>query len=126
MPLQYWSYADPFMCQGKLHFAIWNDGAMSTVAYAPNRLIAAVAKEEGVFTTPPFAWPDKGMALGADARDGWIEAELLDVSGKAVAHVRIEKTKGETLPLLLPKPASDTVRIRFRMHAARIFALVAQ
>lgn len=125
--LGFWSYADPFLHQGRLHFAIWKDGGMQTVTYAPNRMTAAVAEEEGTFTTAPFAWPKGGLALDADATNGWIEAELLDASGNVVPDTqtaRFENVDGATLPLAWSPSATDDYDVRFRLHNARIFALI--
>lgn len=125
--LGFWSYADPFLHQGRLHFVIWKDGGMQTVSYAPNRVIAAVAEEEGTFTTAPFAWPKGGLVLDANI-SGWLEAELLDADGATVRGVpvtRFDGVDGRELALSWGPPIDGTYRVRFRMHGARLFALTA-
>ncbi len=127
--LGFWSYADPFPYQGRLHFAIWKDGGMQTVAYAPNRLTAVVARESGAFTTPVFPWPENGLVLDADARGGRLEAQLLDAAGTAVADaapVRFEDREGAALALPWAGVTPGTeCRVRFHMRAARVYALTA-
>lgn len=125
--LGFWSYADPFLHQGRLHFVIWKDGGMQTVSYAPNRMTAAVAEEEGTFTTAPFAWPKGGLALDANI-SGWLEAELLDADGAIVPGVpvtRFDGVDGPELALLWGPSILGTYRMRFRMHNARLYALTA-
>ena len=122
----FWSYADPFPYEGRLHFVIWKDGGMQTVAYAPDRLTAAVASNDGTFTTAPFVWPDGGLAIDADATGGWVEAVLLDAAGNAVAGretVRFENIDGEALALAWRAPIPGEYRVRFQLHHARVFAL---
>jgi hypothetical protein len=138
----FWSYADPFLVQGRLHFAIWKDGGMCTVTYSPNRLTGVCAgSETGSFMTRPFHYArpphDRGPAggsvsLDADARNGWIETELLDVSGRPVQGVRpqrVENTEGVCIKLKLggDKPLAgipSEYRMRFRLRNARLFALL--
>src|SRR4030067_202549 len=40
--LGFWSYADPFTIDGRMHFATWKDGAMVTVAYERDRMVAVI------------------------------------------------------------------------------------
>lgn len=130
--LGFWSYADPFMQQGKLHFAIWKDGGMETVAYSPNRLVAVHAPQEGAFTTPAFSWPARGVALDADALHGRIDAELLTAEGRPeekARPVRIEHVEGTHLALdwfggREAIGAGAPCRVRFRLRNARVFALI--
>jgi hypothetical protein len=127
--LGFWSYADPFILDGKTHFAIWKDGGMVTVAYPQDRLVAVVAgEEEGTFLTQPFERPDTGgLALNADATSGWIEVELLDGSNQPVTHAttqRIAGVEGSAIPLKWKSrdlPADGVLRIR--MQNARLFAV---
>jgi hypothetical protein len=128
--LGFWSYADPFILDGKMHFAIWKDGGMVTIAYPQDRLVAVVAgEEEGTFTTQPFDRPETGgLALNADASNGWIEVELLDGSMQSVTKAstqRIAGVEGSAIPLkwnLSDLPADIVVRIR--MQNARLFAVI--
>lgn len=123
----FWSYADPFMQQGRLHFVIWKDGGMQTVSYAQHRLVAAVAAAEGSFTTLPFAMPETGLALDADAAAGRVTAELLDASGAPIPGVEtaaIEGENGEALALPWSSVPPGEYRVRFRMQAAKVFALM--
>ncbi|MCC6491369.1 MAG: hypothetical protein IT364_28020 [Candidatus Hydrogenedentes bacterium] len=129
--LGFWSYADPFMVSGKMHFAMWQDGAMVTVAYVPGRIVAAVAEgTEGSFKTKPFERPDAALALNADARNGWIEVSLLDGAGKPVdgaAPQRIEGTEGKRIPLAWPLESlpADCV-LSVRLSNAKVYAVATQ
>ncbi|GMV95106.1 MAG: hypothetical protein AMXMBFR82_48840 [Candidatus Hydrogenedentota bacterium] len=128
----FWSYADPFMLDGKMHFAIWKDGGMVTVAYPKDRMVAAVAGDEvGTLTTQPFERPESGgLTLNADASNGWIEVELLDGSGKPVQDVkaeRIEGVDGEGIALNWnPSDLPADCILRVRMKNARLFAVGAR
>ena len=128
--LGFWSYADPFMSDGMLHFAIWKDGGMATVAYRKNGLTAVTSEREGEFTTRAFTMPQRGIALNADARDGWIEVQVLDESGTPVedAQSRIEKKDGASIPLAwsaktLASLAGKSCRLRIRMEKAMIYSI---
>ncbi len=127
--LGFWSYADPFILNGKMHFAIWKDGGMVTVAYPEDRLVAAIAGDaEGTFKTQPFERPRNDLALNADATNGWIEVQLFDGgSGKAVDGIeprRLEGIGGPRLPLPWPRKAlPDDCILRFRMKQAKLFAI---
>jgi len=115
--LGFWSYADPFTIDGRMHFATWRDGAMVTVAYAQDRLVAASG--DGSLRTRPFARPYKGIALNADAARGWMELTLCDSAGDPVPGAsphRIEGAEGRTIPLpwkhdRLPKECSLRIRL---------------
>jgi hypothetical protein len=127
--LGFWSYADPFILDGKMHFAIWKDGGMVTVAYPQDRLVAVVAGEdEGSFTTQPFERPETGgLALNADTSNGWIEVELLDGSGAAVSGFSAQRIAGEDRTMLplnwswerLP----DDCSLRVRFQNAKLYAI---
>ena len=126
--LGFWSYADPFVLDGKMHFAIWKDGGMVTVAYPLDRLVAVVAEEEGSFMTQPFERPETGgLALNADATNGWIEVELLDGSGNPVAGAtpqRIEGVEGISISLDWPDGVlPDDCVLRIRMTNAKLYAI---
>lgn len=126
----FWSYADPFTIDGKMYFAIWKDGGMNTVGYRKNGIAAVVADGNGSFATRPFTMPANGIALNADARDGWIEAQLVDESGAAIDAViaRIGKTDDVNIPLTLSeetvrKFAGKTCKLRIRMENAKLYAI---
>jgi hypothetical protein len=96
--LGFWSYADPFPMDGRLHFATWTNGAMVSVVYGQDRLVAVTG--EGGFRTPPFVHPQEGIALNVDASQGWIEATLCDRAGDLVrgaSACRIEGTEGASI-----------------------------
>jgi hypothetical protein len=115
--LGFWSYADPFLAGGRLHFAIGKDGGMATVAYKQDRLIAATG--EGRFTTHPFVRPKANIALNADASVGWLEATLCDSAGKPIGGAepcRIQGVDGQAIPLpwtheALPEEISLHIRL---------------
>ncbi|NUQ65303.1 MAG: hypothetical protein HUU20_22785 [Pirellulales bacterium] len=115
--LGFWSYADPFPVNGRMHFATWKDGALATVACEQDRLVAVTG--EGSFSTPPFARPKNGIALNADASQGWIETTLCDRGGKPASGVdsqRIEGIEGTSIPLPwkhneLPEECSLRIRL---------------
>lgn len=101
--LGFWSYADPFESGGKMHFVIWKDGGMNTVTFRKHGLTAVVAEGNGSFITRAFTLPAGGLAVNANARDGWVEARLLDESGTPIDSVRtrIGEIDGESIPLAL-------------------------
>lgn len=130
--LGFWSYADPFILDGKMHFAIWKDGGMVTVVYPQDRLVAVVAgEEEGTFMTQPFERPETGgLALNADATNGWIEVELLDGSNQSVANAttqRIASVDGSAIPLnWKSRDLPADIVLRIRMQNARLFAVTSK
>ena len=130
--LGFWSYADPFTIGGKMHFVIWKDGGMNTITYRQNGLTAAVAEGEGSFVTAPFTLPATGLALNADAREGWIEAQLADVSGAPLDSVRARtgNENGVNIPLAfseetIKKFAGTTCTLQLTMKNAKLFAIAA-
>lgn len=130
--LGFWSYADPFTIGGKMHFVIWKDGGMNTITYRQNGLTAAVAEGEGSFVTAPFTLPATGLALNADAHEGWIEAQLADVSGAPLDSVRARtgNENGVNIPLAfseetVKKFAGTTCTLQLTMKNAKLFAIAA-
>ena len=126
----FWSYADPFTIDGKMYFAIWKDGGMNTVVYRKNGLTAVFAEGGGSFTTRAFTMPANGIALNADAHDGWIEAQLVDESGAPIDSVlaRIGKQDGVSIPLTLSdetakKFEGKPCKLRVRMENAKLYAI---
>jgi hypothetical protein len=126
----FWSYADPFAVGDRLHFVIWKDGGMNTVAYRKDGIAAVVAEGSGSFTTRAFTLPASGIALNADARDGWIEAQLLNESGEPIDSVRARTGAIDDLrvPLALSeetikKFAGRKCALRIRMEKAKLYAI---
>ena len=107
----------PFHVDGRLHFATWKDGAMVTVVYGRDRLVAVTG--EGSFRTPPLVRPQKGIALNADTSQGWMEATLCDRAGDPVrgaSACRIEGIEGASISLpwkqeLLPMECVLCIRL---------------
>ena len=129
MDVGFWSYADPVPLQDRLHFTIWKDGGMSTVSYAPHRMTAVCAgNEEGVFTTRPFHYTGGVIALDADTRNGWVQAELLAESGKQALNMtseRIENLDETYVPLVFQKTVKQgEYRLRFHMQRAKLYAVL--
>lgn len=128
--LGYWSYADPFVADGKTHFAIWKDGAMETVAYGRDRLVAAVVDEEGSFATPEFAYPEGGLCLNVDASNGWVEAQLCDRALAPIPDAKILRIEGvNNLAQPLQWTATELPQyctLRLRLHRAKVFGLSMQ
>jgi len=124
--LGFWSYADPFPVEGRLHFATWKDGAMVTVVYGQDRLVAVTGA--GSFGTPPFVRPQKGIALDADASQGWMEATLCDRAGdpvRGVSACRIEGIEGASISLPWKHeslPVECALRIRL-CNGAKVFGV---
>ncbi|MBI2426034.1 MAG: hypothetical protein HYV27_24635 [Candidatus Hydrogenedentes bacterium] len=128
--LGFWSYADPFGMDGKTHFAIWKDGAMETVAYAQDRLVAATADAEGSFATAPFVYPLTGLTLNADASKGWIALQLCDAAGTPLAGsdtLRVEGVNAVAHPLrwTLDRLPGECL-LRVRLQHAKVFGFSAQ
>ncbi len=123
----FWSYADPFLYQGKLHFVIWENGAMRTVAYAPNRLVAAHADEPGVFTMGPFSIPPSSLAIDADASKGSIAIEMLNAKGKPLTGIPIARIDGQNGQDLATgwefRDAPHSYSLRFTLDHADVFAV---
>jgi hypothetical protein len=126
--LGFWTYADPFVLAGRLHFAVWKDTGIATLAYGEGRLVAAVGP--GSFRTLPFNRPNKGLALNADTSDGWLEVTPCDGAGEPVRGVkpqRLEKADGQAIPLPWKKeilPAVCSLRIELGAKA-RVFGICA-
>lgn len=126
----FWSYANPFPLQDRLHFAIWKDGAMATVSYAPHRVIAVCAgEEEGSFSTASIEAKQPVFKLDGDAQKGWIEVRLLDGSGQPVRGVeakRMEAVDKEDIAVDFSGAAGEgPYRLGFRMRNAKVFAVSA-
>jgi hypothetical protein len=125
--LGFWSYADPFILGGRFTFVTWKDKSMMTVSYPQNRLTAVVADSEGSFATKPFPWPEGGLSLDLDIREGWIEAELLREDGTRIPNispVRFEKRNEPWLILPWQLEAKTECRIAFKLFKAKLYALV--
>ncbi|MCX7427477.1 MAG: hypothetical protein NTW96_17845 [Planctomycetia bacterium] len=127
--LGFWSYADPFTIDGRMHFATWKDGAMVTVAYDRDRMVAVTGP--GTFRTRTFARPRGVIALDADASQGWIETTLCDGAGNPVSDAdshRIEGIEGKSIPLPWTAASlSEECSIRVRLgDGARVFAVVGE
>lgn len=129
--LGFWSYADPFRHGGAMHFVIWKDGGMETVAFRPDGLTALVADATAEFTTLPVVIAKTGLTLNADTRDGWIEVSQLDLAGNPLDHyapIRIAGEDGVAIPSKWQVYELHTMRgrpviLKFRMHHARLYAL---
>jgi len=132
--LGFWTYADPFLADGKLQFAYFDDraGAMKLAQYAPGALTAVVAgQQEGGFVTKPFTVPPADLAIHADARNGWIDVEILDSQKAALAGFgpcRVANAKGTELILEWEGFYSSQLpltqcRLRFRMQNAKLYAV---
>ena len=132
--LKFWTYADPVMLQGKLHFVTQEEGAaMCTLTCERDRLFAACAAEqEGEFTTRPFLWSGERLSLNADASMGWLEASIVDALGHpepGMQTERLERTNGVELALNLGAvaresgPQAKEIRLHFRLQRAKILAL---
>lgn len=127
--LGFWTYADPFVIGGDIHFVAWQDRAMVLYKYRRNRLLGVVAGAEiGEFVTRPFFLAGEGLSLNADTRKGWVEVELLDEEG-AVLSVAPSRMEGvdETRRTLLwqhsSRMDSHVIRLRIRAKQARVFAV---
>jgi hypothetical protein len=128
--LGFWSYADPFVLNNRLHFVVWKDGGMNTVSYPRHRITAVCAGEgEGSFYTAPFETKHPVFTLDADASQGWIEARLLDGSGQPVRGVeakRMEAMDKEDIAIDFAGAAgAGPYRLGFRMRNAKVFAVSA-
>lgn len=125
--LGFWSYADPFLYQGRLHFAVWDNDAMRTVMYEPNRMVAVHAEDSGEFTVGPLPWSGASLAIDADASGGWIEATVVNADGtRADSYpvARIEGRSSSAFQLGWATPSgSPDLRVRFRLHHADLYAL---
>jgi hypothetical protein len=126
--LGFWSYADPFLMQNRLHFAVWKDGGMRTESYGPQRMTAVCAAEaQGSFSSGPIDRKSSLFTLDADAKKGWIEVRLLDASGKPISGVdakRIEAVDKEDITLDFSDAAgTGPYRLGFRMQNAKLFAV---
>lgn len=132
--LGFWSYVKPFPYRGLLAIPAHKDGGLVLQLYHPNRFSAAIAgSTPGEFVTPLLVMTDVGLALDADAHDGWIEVSLLDKDGKPVEGaqvVRLEGVEGHSLPLDWGNIGLDPhnlveCRLRLRLMNARIYAIAA-
>ncbi len=129
--LGFWTYADPFTLNGRWHFPVGREGGMETVAYEPHRLVAVVAATEGTFSTKPLDLPETPLTLNADARDGWIEIQPLDIHGQPISDLppaHIEGVNGTCLPIAWNGRSSTELgvgrcRLGFRLNNARVFAV---
>ncbi len=127
--LGFWSYADPFVHQGKMHFAVWKDDAMKTVAYGPGRLIGVTAEAEGSFKTRPVKGFGKALHLNLDARNGWAEVACVGATAAQPPVVlgRVENVDGEHVDLPLPVKSQfsgeATMLFQVRLHHATLFGM---
>lgn len=127
--MKYWSYADPVLIGGKMHFAVWEDGGMKTIQYGENRCFAVCAgSTAGSFLTRPLPEFEGALAVNADATHGWIEFALADETGAAIpnsAALRIENEDGAGVPLHFSAAnvTGQAVRLQVKMQNAKLFAL---
>jgi hypothetical protein len=100
-----------------------------TVVYGQDRLVAVTGT--GSFRTLPFVRPKKGIAINADASQGWMEATLCDRVGDPVRGVstrRIEGIDGTSIPLPWNResvPIECVLRIRLG-GGASVFGVAEQ
>lgn len=130
--LGFWSYADPFVERDRLCFVTAKERGISLVKYAsPRRLTGVVCEQDGELMTRPFVIPEGVLALDADAREGWIDVELLDKAGNPLGGLgpcRTEGIEGARIPLDWGGFSSGELpllecRLRVRMHRAKLFAI---
>lgn len=129
--LGFWTYAEPFTFQGKLCFPISKNGVMTLVRYHPEKLVAVAADaEEGEFVTRPFTIPASDLGIHADARNGYIDVEVLDAAKTPLTFdsCRIAQVQGEKIPLTWDDFYSSELpltecRLRFHIRNARLYAV---
>ena len=127
--LGFWSYADPFVVGGRMHFATWKDGALVTFAYEQGGMVAVTG--QGSFRTRAFARPPRGIALNADASQGSIEATLCDAAGNPVRGTpshRVHDIEDRCIPLpwagaSLPEECSLRIRLG---GGAKVYGVIEQ
>lgn len=125
--LGFWSYADPFPIGSEIHFAIWKDGGMETVAYPKDRLTAAAAEARGGFTLPLNA--DRGLpsTMNADTSQGWIELDVVDGAGaprESFGRCRVEALDARAIPLAWKQEEIEPgLKLRVRMERSALYAL---
>ncbi|HOX38932.1 MAG TPA: hypothetical protein PL033_13155 [Candidatus Brocadiia bacterium] len=125
--LGFWSYADPFMLRGRLHFAIWKEGGMVTVSYKPGRLAAiSDVGGDGEFTIPRMGQRPKTIILDADTENGQLEMEAFEIeSGRKVESFRIGGVNGRLSCLLEESEyrADRMLGVRFRLRNAKLYSV---
>jgi hypothetical protein len=121
-----WSYADPFVFEGKHNFAIWKDGSMRRAEFPLFGLTAVVTDNEGEFVTPAFNTPGGKLQLHAAGSEGWIDVTILDAAKqplKNTAPYRIERPDGNPVVLPWTVPQEVPCRLKLHLHQARVFAV---
>jgi len=95
-----------------------------------DRYVARRSAGDGSITTPVVVLQGTSLSLNADAREGRIEAELLDAEGKPIpgftrAECKTIQEDGVALPVTWAKPLGDLpgkpVQIRIALHNASVY-----
>lgn len=131
-----WSYADPFVHRGDLCMVASRLGALSLYRMRMDGLASCEAIGEGSFCTRPFIVPADDVTLNADCRRGTVSVEVLDASGATIPGYEPERCRlggndSTCIPLRwdgrgLSTLAGRTVRLRFTLRSARIYALASK
>lgn len=133
--LKFWTYADPFEDNGKLHFPAGEGGGMVLRVFDADRLFGVSpidTEKEGVFTTRAFGMPARDLAVNLDARGGWADVELLDGAGAPLGGIgpcRIADIDSRSFRLTWEGLGSSAFqlqqsRLRFRLYKSRVFAII--
>jgi hypothetical protein len=103
-------------------------GEVGLAVWPKQRMAAVVADEEGEFFTQPLRIPGEELRLNFHARrDGFVKVEVVDQAGHALEDCdplwgdRLDARvswKGNTR---LGRGRGETVTLRFRMRAAKLF-----
>jgi len=135
MDFGFWTYADPFEQDGRVYLPAGQKNALVLHSFGQNRLLGVAtmnATEEASFVTASFAMPPGDLALDVDARDGWVEIQLLDAGGSPALDsppCRISDIDAGMYRLSWDGRGTGDLplwlgRLRFRMRNARVFAVV--
>jgi hypothetical protein len=125
-----------------IYYTGWPNGHMRH-PYLPAIGLATVPLDRFVFVEPwkesspgwiitkPFVWKGNGLELNADVQEGRIKAEILDARANRLAGYvgHVERKDGVRLDIEWHDKATDlaklqgkTVRLKFTLNRARLFA----
>ena len=114
------------------HYSIGRDMKIGLAKLPLDRFVCLKAKSKvGTLVTKPFVFVGKGFQFNVEAPQGWIKIELLDEKGNPIPeysganasfHERINEIKLRPNWKDLSKLKGKTIRIRFSMRNAKLYA----
>ena len=129
---EHWIY---YAGMSERHYSIGRDLKIGLAKLRLDGFICLQAKDKaGTITTKPFKLEGDKLEVNVDAKDGWVQVELLDENGKAIAGFSgkaAKQHKGIDELRLTPKWGSGgdlsqlkgkTVKLKFTLQNAKLYS----